>query len=90
MALQVVDLCSEFFCYRLSEQASKEMTPYSARWGKILLPMVAHTAIKVRERVLAVIEAALNMLLTNQKELTASVIPVFKSVRTIFSSRVKV
>ena len=56
------------------------MTPQSARWGKVLLPLVAHNAIKVRERVLAVLEMTLDMLLANQKDLTASVVPTFKSV----------
>lgn len=64
---------------RLTEQAPKEMTPQSARWGKVLLPLVAHNAIKVRERVLAVLEMTLDMLLANQKDLTASVVPTFKS-----------
>ena len=66
--------------FRLSEQAPKEMSPHSARWGKILLPLVAHNAIKVRERVLSVIEMTLEMLLTNQKELASNTVPVFKSV----------
>ena len=57
------------------------MSHHAARWGKVLLPMVAHSAIKVRERVLEVIETRLEMLLTNQREvLAAGRVPIFKSV----------
>ena len=57
------------------------MAHHAARWGKVLLPMVAHSAVKVRKRVLEVIESRLEMLLTNQREaLAASLVPVFKSV----------
>ena len=56
------------------------MKPESARWGKHVLLQLAHNAIKVRERALTVIENTLEMLLANQKELTTSVVPSFKSV----------
>ncbi len=56
------------------------MSKEAARWGKLLLPFVSHSAVKVRDHVLTVAESALPLMETQRKELVTGLLPVFKTV----------
>lgn len=50
------------------------------RWGKLLLPLMAHKATKINEKALEVVKLELPTLLQHQKELAQALIPEFKLV----------
>jgi len=58
---------------------SKEMK----RWGLILVPLVSHKAIKVRENALSALMASLNLPQSCHKELVASLKQPMKQVMAV-------
>lgn len=50
------------------------------RWAKLVIPLVVHSASKVRLRAAAAMEMGLPMLLTQQADVAAAIEPVMASV----------
>ncbi|OWF47711.1 telomere-associated protein RIF1-like isoform X2 [Mizuhopecten yessoensis] len=55
---------------RLLEVCPKEMINHIVQWGKILLVQLVHSAIKIREKALEVVNTQLSSLMTEQKVLS--------------------
>ncbi|XP_056007115.1 telomere-associated protein RIF1-like isoform X2 [Ostrea edulis] len=64
--------------YRLLKDYRREMESHALRWGKLLLPLMAHRAIKIHERALEVVKAEFSAVLIHQRELSQALIPEFK------------
>lgn len=56
------------------------MDSLTLRWGKLLLPLMAHRATKIHEKALEVVKSELPSLLQHQRELVQALIPEFKLV----------
>lgn len=56
------------------------MDSLTLRWGKLLLPLMAHRATKIHEKALDVVKSELLSLLQHQRELVQALIPEFKLV----------
>ncbi|XP_060601192.1 telomere-associated protein RIF1-like isoform X2 [Ruditapes philippinarum] len=63
---------------RLNSQAPNEMRSMALRWGKLLIPLVVHGAIQVREGALTQIEQNLDKLKEVHKDLIADLKPVIR------------
>ncbi|KAL4222923.1 DNA-binding protein rif1 [Mactra antiquata] len=63
---------------RLICQVNNEMCKMSCRWGKLLVPLVVHGAVRVRERALDVIDNARTVLKDNMKALATSLKPLIQ------------
>lgn len=70
--------------YRLLKDYRKEMDSLTLRWGKLLLPLMAHRAAKIHEKALEVVKLELPALLQHQRELVQALIPEFKLVGHLF------
>uniref|UniRef100_A0A8C7LML7 Replication timing regulatory factor 1 n=1 Tax=Oncorhynchus mykiss TaxID=8022 RepID=A0A8C7LML7_ONCMY len=64
----------------LLEQASAQMGEDAVQWAKLVIPLVVHSASKVRLRAAAALEMGLPLLLEKQKEVAAIVEPLMSSV----------
>ncbi|XP_071211462.1 telomere-associated protein RIF1 isoform X1 [Salvelinus alpinus] len=64
---------------RLLEQASAQMGEDAVQWAKLVIPLVVHSASKVRLRAAAALEMGLPLLLEKQKEVAAIVEPLMSS-----------
>uniref|UniRef100_A0A8C7UNF6 Replication timing regulatory factor 1 n=1 Tax=Oncorhynchus mykiss TaxID=8022 RepID=A0A8C7UNF6_ONCMY len=63
----------------LLEQASAQMGEDAVQWAKLVIPLVVHSASKVRLRAAAALEMGLPLLLEKQKEVAAIVEPLMSS-----------
>lgn len=73
-------MISTMFFFRLLKDYRKEMDSLTLRWGKLLLPLMAHRATKIHEKALEVVKSELPSLLQHQRELVQALIPEFKLV----------
>uniref|UniRef100_A0A8C7D695 Replication timing regulatory factor 1 n=1 Tax=Oncorhynchus kisutch TaxID=8019 RepID=A0A8C7D695_ONCKI len=64
----------------LLEQASAQMGEDAVQWAKLVIPLVVHSASKVRLRAAAALEMGLPLLLEKQKEVAAILEPLMSSV----------
>ncbi|XP_026127453.1 telomere-associated protein RIF1-like isoform X2 [Carassius auratus] len=65
---------------RLLEQAPSQMTAGAVCWAKLVIPLVVHSANKVRLRAAAALELGLPLLLEKQQEVAAIVEPMMSSM----------
>ncbi|XP_059895714.1 telomere-associated protein RIF1 isoform X2 [Gadus macrocephalus] len=65
---------------RLLEQAPVQMGVAAVRWSKLVIPMVVHSASKVRLRAAAAMELGLPLLLERQNEVAAVIEPLMPSI----------
>lgn len=71
------------FCraiYRMLEQVPAQMGDAAVRWAKLIIPLVVHTASKVRLRAAAAMELGMPLLLEKQTEVAAIIEPMMSSV----------
>ncbi|KAL0963984.1 hypothetical protein UPYG_G00316070 [Umbra pygmaea] len=64
---------------RLLEQAPVQMGESSLKWAKLVIPLVVHSASKVRLRAAGALEMGLPLLLEKQKEVAAIIEPIMSS-----------
>ncbi|KAM3915931.1 telomere-associated protein RIF1 [Leptodactylus fuscus] len=64
---------------RLLEQTPAQMTTEAVRWAKLIIPLVIHSAPKVRIRAATVLEIGLPVLLQKQQEVAALAEPLMSS-----------
>ncbi|XP_051760992.1 telomere-associated protein RIF1 isoform X5 [Ctenopharyngodon idella] len=65
---------------RLLEQAPSQMAAGAVCWAKLVIPLVVHSANKVRLRAAAALELGLPLLLEKQQEVAAIVEPMMSSM----------
>ncbi|CAL8370380.1 unnamed protein product [Arctogadus glacialis] len=65
---------------RLLEQAPVQMGVAAVRWSKLVIPMVVHSASKVRLRAAAALELGLPLLLERQNEVAAVIEPLMPAI----------
>lgn len=68
---------------RLLEQAPSQMAAGAVCWAKLVIPLVVHSANKVRLRAAAALEMGLPLLLEKQQEVAAIVEPMMSSVSVL-------
>lgn len=68
---------------RLLEQAPSQMAAGAVCWAKLVIPLVVHSANKVRLRAAAALEMGLPLLLEKQQEVAALVEPMMSSVSVL-------
>ncbi|XP_061193994.1 telomere-associated protein RIF1-like [Saccostrea echinata] len=78
MQSSVVEHEASQIIYRLLKDYRREMDDHIVRWGKLLLPLMAHKAPKIHQSALEVVKTELPALLSHQKELVQALIPEFK------------
>eukprot|EP00063_Salmo_salar_P045990 XP_014020825.1 PREDICTED: telomere-associated protein RIF1-like isoform X3 [Salmo salar] len=64
---------------RLLDQAPAEMGEHAVQWAKLVIPLVVHSASKVRLRAAAALEMGLPLLMEKQKEVSAIIEPIMSS-----------
>uniref|UniRef100_A0A3B4AZN2 Telomere-associated protein Rif1 N-terminal domain-containing protein n=1 Tax=Periophthalmus magnuspinnatus TaxID=409849 RepID=A0A3B4AZN2_9GOBI len=64
---------------RLLEQVPAQMGEGAVRWAKLVLPLVVHSASKVRLRAAAALEMGLSLLLEKQTEVAAIIEPMMST-----------
>ncbi|XP_045068030.1 telomere-associated protein RIF1 isoform X3 [Coregonus clupeaformis] len=64
---------------RLLEQAPAQMGEGAVQWAKLVIPLVVHSASKVRLRAAAALEMGLPLLMEKQKEVAAIIEPIMSS-----------
>ncbi|XP_048862268.1 telomere-associated protein RIF1 [Brienomyrus brachyistius] len=77
---------------RLLEQAPVQMGEAAVQWAKLVIPLVVHSASKVRLRAAAALEMGLPLLLKKQQEVAAIIEPLMSSklipeLQKLFSSK---
>ncbi|XP_018601719.1 telomere-associated protein RIF1 isoform X2 [Scleropages formosus] len=77
---------------RLLEQAPTEMGEGAVQWAKLVIPLVVHSASKVRLRAAAALEMGMPLLLEKQQEVAAIIEPLMSSklipeLQKLFSSK---
>lgn len=65
---------------RLIEQAPAPMTEGAVQWAKLVVPLVVHSASKVRLRAAAALEMGLPLILEKQEEVAAMIEPMMATV----------
>lgn len=65
---------------RLLEQAPDQMGEGAVRWAKLVIPLVVHSASKVRLRAAAALEMGMPLLLERQQEVAAIMEPLLSTV----------
>lgn len=73
------------FC-RLIEQAPAQMTESAVQWVKQVVPLVVHSASKVRLRAAAALEMGLPLILEKQEEVAAMIEPMMATVGVLWFS----
>lgn len=73
-------LTVECLICRLLEQAPVQMGEGAVLWIKLIVPLVVHSASKVRLRAAAALEMGMPLLLEKQQEVAAVVEPMMSSV----------
>ena len=66
--------------YRMLEQAPAQMGEGALRWAKLVIPLVVHSASKVRLRAAAAMELGMPLLLEKQMEVAGIIEPMMSSV----------
>lgn len=56
------------------------MGEHAVQWAKLVIPLVVHSASKVRLRAAAALEMGLPLLMEKQKEVSAIIEPIMSSV----------
>lgn len=69
---------------RMLEQVPARMAEAAVRWAKLVVPLVVHSASKVRLRAAAAMELGLPLLLQKQADVAAIVEPMMSTV-SVFS-----
>ncbi|XP_043987029.1 telomere-associated protein RIF1 isoform X2 [Gambusia affinis] len=64
---------------RLLEQVPTPMCDGAVRWAKLVIPLVVHSASKVRLRAAAALEMGMPLLLAKQKEVAAIIEPIMST-----------
>ncbi|CAB1347035.1 unnamed protein product, partial [Coregonus sp. 'balchen'] len=64
---------------RLLDQAPAQMGEGAVQWAKLVIPLVVHSASKVRLRAAAALEMGLPLLMEKQKEVAAIIEPIMSS-----------
>ncbi|XP_064832813.1 telomere-associated protein RIF1-like isoform X2 [Oncorhynchus masou masou] len=64
---------------RLLDQAPAQMGECAVQWAKLVIPLVVHSASKVRLRAAAALEMGLPLLMEKQKEVAAIIEPIMSS-----------
>uniref|UniRef100_A0A674CZM1 Replication timing regulatory factor 1 n=1 Tax=Salmo trutta TaxID=8032 RepID=A0A674CZM1_SALTR len=64
---------------RLLDQAPAQMGEHAVQWAKLVIPLVVHSASKVRLRAAAALEMGLPLLMEKQKEVSAIIEPIMSS-----------
>uniref|UniRef100_A0AAY4C421 Telomere-associated protein Rif1 N-terminal domain-containing protein n=1 Tax=Denticeps clupeoides TaxID=299321 RepID=A0AAY4C421_9TELE len=64
---------------RLLEQVSAQMVEGAVQWARLVIPLVVHSAAKVRLRAAAALEMGMPLLLEKQQEVAAIVEPMMSS-----------
>ncbi|XP_028663921.2 telomere-associated protein RIF1 [Erpetoichthys calabaricus] len=77
---------------RLLEQTSSQMGEGAVRWAKLIIPLVVHSAPKVRLRAAAALELGMPLLVEKQQEVAAITEPLMSSklipeLQKLFSSK---
>ncbi|KAL2081212.1 hypothetical protein ACEWY4_023065 [Coilia grayii] len=77
---------------RVIEQAPAQMTETAVQWVKLVVPLVIHSASKVRLRAAAALEMGLPLILENQEEVAAVVEPMMATklipeLRKLFNNK---
>ena len=62
------------------EQVPTQMGERAVQWAKLIVPLVVHSASKVRLRAAAAMEMGMPLLLTKQMEVAAIIEPMMSSV----------
>lgn len=70
---------------RLLEQAPSQMAAGAVCWAKLVIPLVVHSANKVRLRAAAALELGMPLLLEKQQEVATIVEPMMSSVSVYIS-----
>lgn len=65
---------------RMLEQVPAQMGDAAVRWAKLIIPLVVHSASKVRLRAAAAMELGMPLLLEKQTEVAAIIEPMMSSV----------
>lgn len=65
---------------RMLEQVPGQMGEGAVRWAKLVIPLVVHSASKVRLRAAAAMELGMPLLLEKQMEVAAIIEPMMSSV----------
>lgn len=66
--------------FRMLEQVPAQMGDGALRWAKLIIPLVVHSASKVRLRAAAAMEMGMPLLLEKQMEVAAIMEPMMSSV----------
>lgn len=66
--------------HRMLEQVPAQMGDGAVRWAKLIIPLVVHSASKVRLRAAAAMEMGMPLLLEKQMEVAAIIEPMMSSV----------
>lgn len=66
--------------YRMLEQAPAQMGEGTLRWAKFIIPLVVHSASKVRLRAAAAMEMGMPLLLEKQMEVAGIIEPMMSTV----------
>ncbi|XP_023806382.1 telomere-associated protein RIF1 isoform X1 [Oryzias latipes] len=64
---------------KMLEQVPSQMAEGAVKWAKLVIPLVVHSASKVRLRAAAAMELGLPLLLTKQVEVAAAIEPIMAS-----------
>lgn len=72
------------------EQVPVPMGKAAVRWAKLVIPLVVHSASKVRLRAAAAMEMGMALLLEKQTEVAAIIEPMMSSVSVSVSNRISV
>lgn len=65
---------------RLLEQAPVQMGEGAERWARLVIPLVVHSASKVRLRAAVALEMGMPLLLAKQQEVAAIIEPMMSNV----------
>ena len=71
---------------RLLDQTPAQMGECAVQWAKLVIPLVVHSASKVRLRAAAALEMGLPLLMEKQKEVAAIIEPIMSSVSVFILS----
>lgn len=66
--------------FRMLEQVPTQMCEGAVRWAKLVIPLVVHSASKVRLRAAAALEMGMPLLLAKQTEVAAIIEPMMSTV----------
>lgn len=71
--------------YRMLEQVPTQMGEGAVQWAKLVIPLVVHSASKVRLRAAAAMEMGMPLLLEKQNEVSAVIETMMSTVSSLTS-----